>query len=119
MTGCRLGIYVIEPPTGQDWTNFNVTERAAAQMATTLGMWGSIAENGLADKGRLGGLDFVRYRCTTSSVPGDFNPKKPMKTVVYMTKDGDDLLVLLVAAPVKGCDADFRLAESSILTLTK
>ena len=66
-----------------------------------------------AQKGRLGGIDFNRYRWTGMA------EGKKVRGVMYLGTDDNRLLSILIEAPADGHDAALRLAESAILTLRK
>jgi hypothetical protein len=71
----------------------------------------------LLEKGRIGGLEFVRLRLT-GLVP-TFDGHQEWQFAVYAAKDGDQLIVLSAYAPKSpGANDDFKLAENAILTLT-
>ena len=68
------------------------------------------------EKGRIGGLDFTRYRYTFG-IPNIAGHEE--RAVLYLANDESRLVVLQVRAPANGCEKEFRLAESAILTLQK
>ena len=74
-------------------------------------------KKGPPEKGRIGGLDFTRYHWTWDLPYG--GEKHEERAVLYLAGDDNRLLVLQVRGTAAGSDAEFRLAESAILTLQK
>jgi hypothetical protein len=113
---CRVSLSIKEATTGGELTDLPLDENLATNEASS---WGTVKKESF-EQGRMGGLDFARLRCTIS--PYRVDPRstgKELRYVFYFAKDGNRLINLWASAPVTGSDAEFQLAESSILSFTK
>jgi predicted small lipoprotein YifL len=110
-TGCRLSLS-IEVISDDALTRLNLDEGLVSAMAS---FGGFMVKKESLDTGRIGALDFTRFRYTASSLI----IREERRSVRYMAKDGNRFLTLSVVAPITGWEEEFRLAENAILTLTK
>jgi hypothetical protein len=114
---CRVSLNIKEATTGGELTDLPLDENLATIEASSLG---TLSKDHSFEQGRVGGLDFARLRCTISPFQGDpRSTAKELRYVFYFAKDGNRLITLWASAPLTGSDAEFQLAESSILSFTK
>jgi hypothetical protein len=125
-TGCLLNLIIVEPRSGGTVEDTNLDKYFLSH--TESGQT-TIVQRDPPEKGRIGGLEFTRYRVTTSTKRWDPSGGRDpgyaplvVRFVDYIAKDGNRLIEIGTGVPVTdntGWGEDSRLAENAILTLTK